>query len=135
MSIGHGSGKIDKAWTDAALAFIKSNCRIDRSYNVPLAGGISQDARTVYIDQAIPDTYDAYVAVHEYVEKRMLDAGMDYLPSHAIATAAEIACVQDDGIDVNEYDRFWQRWEKVAARHKLGDNTPPDLETKPYEET
>ena len=71
----------------------------------------------------------------EFVEKALLDTGMPYLPAHAAATATEIACAKDDGIDIDAYDAFFDRWEKVAARHKLGDDTPPDIETKPYTET
>ena len=135
VSVGHGSGVIDTAWTDALVAHIRAKVTIDRSYNVPLAGGISQDGRTVYVDRAIPDDYDPYLAVHEFVEKQLLDAGIPYLPAHAVATAAELAAVKDDGIDVDDYDAFWDRWEKVAAKHQLGDDTPPDIEKKPYTET
>jgi hypothetical protein len=135
VSIGHGSGVIDKAWTDRLVAQISRETTINRDYNVPLAGGISNDGKTIYIDRAIPDDYDAYVSVHEFVEKRLLDAGIDYLPAHAAATATELAAVQDDGIDIDKYDAFWDKWEKVAAKHKIGQDTPPDLEMKPYAES
>jgi hypothetical protein len=145
VSIGSGSGVIDRAWTDALVKQILSECTINRDFNVPLGAGSSQDGQTIYIDKSIPNSYkqkggavvpsDHYVAVHEYVEKRLLDAGIKYLPAHASATATELAAVQDDGFDVNQYDTFFDKWLKVAAKHKLGDDTPPDLELKPYEES
>jgi len=145
MSVGHGSGIIDKAWTDELVEHILADFRFDHSFNIPLAGGSSQDATTVYMDKAIPLGYVQrdgkevpawhYLCVHEAVEKWLLDAGLPYLPAHAAATAVEIAAVENDGYDVNQYDAFWSKQEKVAARHNLGDGTPPDLETKPYEET
>jgi hypothetical protein len=135
VSIGHGSGVIDKAWTDRLVAQVRAETTLNRDYNVPLAGGISTDGKTIYVDKAIPDDYDDYLRVHEFVEKRLLDSGIDYLPAHAAATAAELAAVEDDGIDIDEYDRFWDRYEKVAAKHKIGQDTPPDLEMKPYTES
>jgi hypothetical protein len=134
MSIGSGSGVIDKAWTDALIKQIRAETTINRDYNVPLAAGSSKDGKTIYIDRSIPTTFDRYVSVHEFVEKRLLDGGIAYAPAHAAATAAELACVKDDGVSIDDYDSFFDRWEKVAARHKLGDGTPPDLETRPYEE-
>jgi len=144
VSIGHGSGVIDKAWLDKLIADIEQQTMFDHTYNVPLAGGSSKDGKTIYMDQAIPTTYTQrggaivdvtrYLRVHEYVEKRLIDAGNGYLASHGAATAVELAALQDDGYDVGQYDAFWSKWEKVAAKHKLGDGTPPDLELKPYEE-
>jgi hypothetical protein len=144
MSVGHGSGVIDKAWLDQAIADVEKSTTFNHVFNIPLGGGSSKDGKTIYMDASIPASYQQrggqqvdvtkYLRLHEWTEKRLLDAGMTYLPAHGIATAAEIAAVQDDGLDVNQYDSFWTKQLKVAAKHELGDGTPPNLELAPYQE-
>lgn len=139
MSIG--SGTVKKSWADQAVADATARAFV-QTFNVPLAGGISKDAKTVYMDKAIPRTYTQrdgkvvpvwkYLCVHEFTEKCLLDAGWSYDPAHALATFAEEGCVKADGYDTAQYNAFWDDYEPVAAKHKLGDDTPPDLELKPY---
>lgn len=152
MSIGHGSNIIEKSWTDDLLNLINRYTKLDHSHNVPLAGGISKSAATVYLDQAIPQSYlergvgkrvpaSKYLRIHEFVEKAVMDALVKlganprdvYLPAHAVGNAAEEAAVENDGYMLSEYGRFWDKWIPVAAKHKLGDGTPQNLELKPYE--
>jgi len=144
VSIGQGSGEIETGWTDGLITWLLEHFRFDHTFNVPLGGGSSPDGNVLYLDKAIPINYvqrnDArvpawrYLCVHEGVEKMLLDNGVPYLPAHACATAIELACVADDKFDVAQYDTFWNAQLKVAAQHKLGDGTPPDIEMAPYEE-
>lgn len=143
MSVGHGSGVIDKAWIDAAIAFIAEDVRFDHSFNIPLGGGSSADGSVIFMDKRIPKSYRQrnnkevqawrYLCLHEFVEKRLIDAGMPYTPAHACATAAELAAVQDDGFSVDEYDSFWSHYLDIVEKTKLGDDTPPDLDMHAYE--
>lgn len=152
MSIGQGSGDIDRKWLDTLIRFVTTYRKFNHVFNVPLAGGSSMDNKVTYEDQAIPTEYTQtggqkveawkYLSVHEFIEKILIDAFIKmgfpenevYLPAHGAATAVELAAVQDDGLDVKQYDRFWGQWEKFAAKHELGDGTPPNLELAPYKE-
>lgn len=143
MSVGHGSGIIEKSWIDEAITFITSETRFDHSFKVPLGGGSSTDGGVIYMDARVPKTYPQkngkevpawkYLCIHEYVEKRLIDAGMDYTPAHACATACELAALQDDGYSIDEYDHFFDVWLPQVETTKLGDGTPPDLDLHAYE--
>lgn len=151
MSVGHGSGVIDRAWTDQLLAIVRKYREFNNDFNVPLGAGSNKAGDKTYYDRNIPTTYKQkggrdmpvwlYWSAHELVEKAMIDffrkIGVPenelYLPAHAVATAAELAAVQDDGYDINQYDVFGDKELKIAAKHNLGDDTPPDIEPAPYE--
>lgn len=135
MSVGHGSGVIDRAWSDALDADIQRKVTINRNYNVPLAAGISADGKTVYIDHRIPPIYDRYLIVHEYYEWLGLEQGFAYLPAHGAATAVEITTAENDKVDISKYDKFFDKWCKVTARTAWGDNTPPDMHPTQVAET
>lgn len=144
MSVGHGSGVIEKSWIDDAIKFILEDCRLDHTHKIPLGGGSSTDGSIIFQDVRIPRTYKQkngkqvdvfkYLALHEFVEKRLIDAGMPYTPAHACATAAELAAVQDDGMSITEYDDFWDHWLPIVGKTKLGDGTPDDLDMHAYED-
>lgn len=151
MSVGHGSGVIDRAWTDKALAIVRKYRELNQEFNVPLGAGSAQNAVRWYLDRSIEKSYQQrggrkvemwlYWGLHEMVEQALIklfrELGVPedelYLPAHAIATAGELAALQDDGYDVNQYDDVSSKELKIAAKHDLGDDTPPDIEPAPYE--
>lgn len=144
MSVGHGSGIIERAWTDQLLEFVQSEHRLDHSFKVPLGGGSSADGSIIYMDSRIPKTYTQgrgkkevpawrYLMLHEWQEKVDIDKGVPYAAAHAAATAIELAALEDDGFDVDDYDQFWSSWLPQVEKTKLGDGTPPDLDLHAYE--
>lgn len=152
MSVGHGSGIIEKSWTDELIGLLLEYVRFDHGYNIPLGGGSSVDGSPIYGDKSIPMEYVQkngkkvavwhYLMVHEFVEKAIIDALLKhgvpddkvYTPGHAVGTAAELAAAEDDGVNIDEYDGFYDHWLPVAEKKKLGDGTPPDLDLHAYED-
>lgn len=145
MSVGHrtGSGAIEPGWLDEQIAEIGELTRLDHSKYVPLGGGSSKDGTIIYMDSRIPKTFRQrngkecpvfkFLMIHEWWEKRAIDAGMKYTPAHSGATAVELTAVQDEGYSVKEYDDFWDHWLLIVEKTELGDGTPEDLDMHAYE--
>jgi hypothetical protein len=126
---------------DRALDAILRRITLRRGYDVPYLAGYSRDAKTIYIDRHLPESFtfrgkkvavDRYLILHEAVEKTLIDAlHLHYQHAHQIATRAEESAVRADRISWRAYDRFMQRYVKHVGSEKLK-RVPPDLDLKPY---
>lgn len=124
---------------------------VDRSYQVPYISGMSNDNSTVYIDKSVPKeatvsykTFDPAIplALHERTEKMVMDhlikdekmpAEKAYeIAHHGFAQPVEDNWYRQNGIDINEMDKFWQSIDRNTEREVKPSDTPPDLYTKPY---
>lgn len=111
---------------------------------VPLAGGTSKDGGRIYMSPHLAEPItvrrldgteakvDArqFVAIHESVEKPLMDHGLTYEQAHAIATKAEEDAVRSRGFDPVDYQAKVKPLVE-RARADAG-RQPADLETKPY---
>jgi hypothetical protein len=148
MSVGfkrahdHGSGFTSRATIDAVEKAIRSKVKVVRGVDIPYAAGYSTDGKTVYIDRAVPKTFDLhgrpcdvtrYLVIHEAVEKALMDAlGLPYAYAHALATTCEEKAVQADGYDLAAYNAAWDKIIRtVGSRGKYPD-VPKDLDTQAY---
>jgi hypothetical protein len=127
---------------DRALdAVVRRVKHFDRNHDIPYLAGYSLDARTIYIDRHMPQSFkfrgrivetDRFLVLHEEVEKTLIDQlGLHYLHAHQIATRAEQAAVRAAGVSWRAYDRFMQKNVKRAGDERLK-KVPADLDTKPY---
>ncbi len=127
---------------DRALDAIERRVKtIDRTHDIPYLAGYSLDGKTIYIDRHLPRTFlykarkivvDRYLLLHEEVEKTLIDQlDLHYQHAHQIATRAEEAAVRADGVSWRAYDRFMQKFVKVAGDERLT-KLPADLDLKPY---
>ena len=103
---------------------------IDRTKDVPLAGGISKDGKTVYVDRQMPKTLtmrDGTVvdvakatAAHEVAERTAMDAGKSYPKAHdQNANPAENRYLRSLGVDPKEYNAALKpHLDAIAAREK-----------------
>lgn len=124
---------------------------VDRSYQVPYISGMSNDNSTVYVDKSVPKevtlsykTFDPAVplAIHEKTEKVMMDhlikdekmpAEKAYeIAHHGFAQPAEDNWYRQNGIDINEANKFWESIDRHTEREIKPTDTPPDLYIKPY---
>jgi len=123
---------------------LSSKTPIVSTKDVHLAGGVSQDGNTIYIDQRMPkfvvvggkriNVHEA-VALHERVEwPLMKEMGAKYHDAHDAATAAENHFIrQKYGVDPELYQKKLQAAIKKAGienRHPSAD-IPADLDTQP----
>jgi hypothetical protein len=112
---------------------------VDATKTVPLAGGISQDGKTVYVDPRLPKTLtmdngvvvDVHQATaeHEAGEKPGLDAGKPYLDAHeGPAADRENRYLKSIGVDPAEYNaKLKPHLDAIEASGK-SDNLAPDLD-------
>lgn len=121
---------------------------IDRTHDIPLAGGISNDGKTVYLDREMPTHLtmdDGKVAdvvratqEHESAEHAKMAQGHGYVESHnTAANPAENAYLRSQGINPAEYNaKLKPSIDAIATRNKkvlaAGEkqNLPPDLHDK-----
>jgi len=106
---------------EAAAAVIKS-MRIDRTHDVPYVGSCNKRGDTIYIDYELPVhleslgkryDIDRYIIMHEVVEMLFEHTlKFSYRDAHQIATHAERALVQSDGLSWSVYSRFCSVWAK-----------------------
>lgn len=137
---------VDTAWGKKAADPLHPWTPVDTSKSVPLAGGVSDDGRTIYIDKRIPkyvfvegkriDAHEA-IALHEATEfPRMKELGEDYATAHKAATEAENTFVaQKYGVDPQRYQKALTKAIADARREapKAAD-IPKDLDAQPYED-
>ncbi len=126
---------------DRALDAILRRIRVNRRHDIPYLAGYSLDGKIIYIDRHIPKSFtyrgktvftDRYLILHEAVEKTLIDAlDLHYQHAHQIATRAEEAAVRADKISWRSYDRFMQKYVKLAGDERLT-RLPADLDQKPY---
>ncbi|MCA1819892.1 MAG: hypothetical protein LC620_07595 [Halobacteriales archaeon] len=128
--------------TALALRELLAAVQVDRRHDVPYLGGISRDARRLYLDKDAPRTFPSrggraqilpFIAVHEMVEDALMDRfGLAYQPAHVIGKMAEKSVVEAMGHKWSEYQRFNER---IAAEcERKEDLRPPrDLDLRPYD--
>lgn len=130
----------DKLFKEAAKQ-IAASVKVDKTYDIPYLAGISKDRKTVYIDRHFPldmpikDTtinIEEPICLHELVEPDM-EYGYDlaYQLGHQVALTLELRLVECMGIDVNEYNKYCDKYVKKAGDERLT-NVPKDLDLKPY---
>jgi hypothetical protein len=120
---------------------------VNNSNNVPYGAGASNtpSGYPVNIDKSIPQ-YDErlkdktgkpadlwkYLTIHEIEEHKAMEAGTPYLKAHHnIATPAEKAAVEADGVNWKEYEHVLNGYLKGTEHEKI-ENIAPNLYTKPY---
>jgi len=129
---------------EAAAAVIKS-MRIDRTHDVPYVGSCNKRGDTIYIDYELPShleslgkryDIDRYIIMHEVVEMLFEHTlKFSYRDAHQIATHAERALVQSDGLSWSVYSRFCSVWAKKIGGRKSYPNPPTDIDLQPERDT
>ena len=105
---------------DLAVKEILKRVKLDRTYDIPYLAGYSKDAKTIYIDRHMPESFisngctiqtDRFLILHETVEKTLIDQlKLRYQFAHQIALRAEQAAVRADKTSWKEYDCFTQKY-------------------------
>ena len=145
MSWGHrpkaNQFQVNSRVLDEAASAILKTLRIDRTHDVPYVGSCNLGGNTIYIDYELPAhlTYrdrryevDRYIVMHEVVEMLFEHhLRFSYRDAHQIATAAERALVQSDGLSWAVYSRFCSIWSKKIGARKLYPNPPRDIDLQP----
>ena len=76
-----------------------------------------------------------YVLIHESIEKCLMELlGLDYLPAHYLATAAEKSAVEADGFSWPLYCTAIKPAITAALKKKNGLHVPSDLDDTPYQQ-
>lgn len=133
---------VSSAILDQAVESILSRVKLERNYDIPYLAGYSRNGKTIYIDRHLPKSFitsagrrvwvDQYLILHESVEKALIDElGLIYQYAHQIALRAEEAAVDAAKVPWREYDRFMQKYIKIADDERLH-CVPKELDIKPY---
>lgn len=120
---------------------------VNNSNNVPYGAGASDtdSGYPVNIDKSIPQYNPKlldktgkpadlwkYLSIHEIEEHKAMLQGTSYLKAHHnIATPAEKAAVEADGVNWNEYEKIMDGYLK-HTEHEDYTDTPPNLYEDPY---
>jgi hypothetical protein len=130
---------------DEAAAAILKSIRVDRTHDVPYVGSCSRRGDTIYIDYELPAhlmyngkryDVDRYVVMHEVVEMLFEHSlQFSYRDAHQIATQAERALVQSDGLSWAVYSRFCSLWCKKIGGRRSYPNPPADIDLQPERDT
>ncbi|MGH7744018.1 MAG: hypothetical protein ACREQ5_04260 [Candidatus Dormibacteria bacterium] len=142
MSVSDRISSSDKIFALRAEREIYKIKKVSRQYEVPFVAGYSRDRKTIYIDSKMPTGFkckngefyetDKYLCIHEFVEDSCENNGASYLLAHSLATLAEERAVEDDGVDLEEYNDFMAKEVDKIGSRKHYTNLPPDLDTQPY---
>lgn len=137
-----------EATPEAQAAADSAGVTVDRTRDVPLGGGISEDGKTVYIDRGMPRTVDlpdgrkadvdASLIQHETAEHGAMRLGDDYFTAHEdTANPAENAHLQAQGVKPEEFNAALQPHldaaadrARAAVQSGTAQNLPPDLHPK-----
>lgn len=137
-----------EATPEAQAAADSAGITVDRTRDVPLGGGISEDGKTVYIDKGMPRTVDlpdgrkadvdASLIQHETAEHGAMRLGEDYATAHEdTANPAENAHLQAQGVKPEEFNAALQPHldaaadrARAAVQSGTAQNLPPDLHPK-----
>lgn len=113
---------------------------ISHSYDMPYVAGYNTRGTQIYIDRHLPflDKIGGkevcvrdYLAIHEATEKALLTLwNHEYEPAHHIATAVEYHAVEEAGIKIPAYKKFFEPYIKKDAHEKLT-KIPFDLDLTP----
>lgn len=116
--------------------------QLDKSVQIPYAGGQSKNRNKVYIDSRIPDkitikghiyNINKYLSFHELVEKAIEDLlGTTYNEAHHEAEWAETKLIQMDGLDPRPYHEFITKTYLYTLSHFDPKLVPKDLDLRPY---
>lgn len=118
-----------------------SKLDISHHYDIPYTAGYNWEGNRVYIDRDIPKTVtikevkiDLHksLAMHEFVEKCMINKGYTYAAAHQIATKYERAYVESCGITWKDYDRTVAKLMHFTWISKWK-SIPVDLDMTPME--
>lgn len=165
MSVGHRRSNNDTnwLWSDEELKeaeeFLEDAAKLDTDHDIPYTAGYSKNAKTVYIDQEVPqfikvkaakyvsnDTKEVRKAhtimidlyktfrMHELIEKSLEDEPywLPYILAHQLALRIEQAYVEALGADWDDYNtKTIAIVDKIYARKKFP-NIPKDLDKEPY---
>jgi hypothetical protein len=125
---------------EAARAVLKS-VRVDRTHDVPYVGSCNRRGDTIYVDYELPmhlqyrgKRYDVdrYIVMHEVVEMLFEHhLRFSYRDAHQIASHAERALVQSDGLSWAVYSRFCSKWTEKIGRRRSYPNPPRDIDLQP----
>jgi hypothetical protein len=119
---------------------------IDTTHDVVSGANSAKDPNgPVYIDRRIPQfspllkdrngnpvDLHRYLAIHEVKEAEAMRAGMSYDEAHPVATAAERAAVEADGVDWNAYTKEIDGY-LSSIEHETPTNSPPDTHVDPQQ--
>ena len=145
MSWGHRPKASDfapnsRVLDEAARAVLKT-VRVDRTHDVPYVGSCNRRGDTIYIDYELPmhlnyrgKRYDVdrYLVMHEVVEMLFEHhLRFSYRDAHQIATQAERALVQSDGLSWAVYSRFCSMWTNKIGARRVYSNPPRDIDLQP----
>jgi hypothetical protein len=147
MSVGFrqsSSGYIDPSQLIGAEKDIAEHVEVNQDHDVPFCAGCAtpnEDGKIcVYIDKDLDLEKDGVdrkpsLLVHEVVEHVLMKyLGMKYTQAHAIATAAEEACVKAEGRSLTQHNELWDQDVRSTASKAKFDNVPEDLDTEPYQD-
>lgn len=118
---------------------------IDRNFDIPYFGGISNNNKTIYIDSSAPChikvngityNYARSLAIHEFYEKRKMEQEwLTYNPAHQFATGIERKFVENNGVNFDEYSKQLKIWIEIALNKSMDNSSlriPFDLYMGPY---
>ena len=128
---------------EASNAVLKS-VRVDRTHDVPYVGSCNIRGDVIYIDYELPmhltsrgKRYDVdrYIVMHEVVEMLFEHhLKFSYRDAHQIATRAERALVESDGLSWAVYARFCSKWVKKIGGRRHYPNPPRDIDLQPEQD-
>lgn len=115
--------------------------KISHYYDIPYTAGYNWEGSKIFIDCDIPKqviikeiklNLHQSLAMHEFVEKCMINKGYTYAAAHQIATKYERAYVESYGIAWKDYDHSVAKLMHATWLSKWK-NVPTDLDMTPYE--
>lgn len=116
---------------------------VNNTYQVPYVAGYSNDGKTIYIDNRLPDSFidsrkqqvnvHYYLILHEVAEKALKDElELSYNDAHSLAMGLQSYALARDDINADEYYAFQQKYVDMDIKPEDFDDVPPDLDISPY---
>ena len=139
LAVKRGKAPITKEEALSTMKAIQGTITVDTDHTIPYLAGYSEDGKTVYIDNELPEEEEGYplwlfVIAHEGFEKRMLDEyHLNYKVAHQMALIFEQSFVEAMGLDWNKENSLMQKYVKKADKEKIT-NVPKDLDLTPYQD-
>jgi hypothetical protein len=139
------SGLPDLKDLDDATTLRLGEWKIERGFTIPYCAGWDERERIVYVDQAVPETWEVQGRVLQIVEGALFwheslesDICREYPPEHyagghTVATYFENAYVTAHGFDANRYENeFWAPLIKAIGSRKSYPRVPKGMSLLPY---
>lgn len=127
---------------DAVKAIHKS-VKVNTTHDVPYVAGYDKTKHIVYIDNKQPleaklngkmVDIEKYLVLHEVIEKALINySNLKYQHAHQIALRMEKEAVENDGLNWEEYNNFFEKWIKTIGEEKIK-NPPENLDLTPYKD-